>query len=396
METSLKVAVVRDSRRRAAVAQALALVAESIKERIAPRVLLKPNFVSERRQLPSTHVDAFSATIDALFAAGAREIVVAEGAADASAAFDRFGLRREAAGRPVRFFDINRDETEWIPLELIDADGHTRRAARVSKTVADAQCRVSLALAKTHVTAGVTLGLKNMLSSVHPSDRVMMHGSAGGGNGYEGWRRIAVDWLKGDGLSVNLATRTLGRIRNVLSAATGKSGPNGWTKLSPRDLAFLRAAAALHRNLVALAKTVKPGIVVIDAHKAMHGEGPRHGTPIRLNVALAGTDPVAVDSVAASLLGFEPRSIGFLALAERAGLGVADPEAIELVGDDWNKLRRPCRPHSNHPVQRHWPRLIFPHDPAGPAPFHSRRRAEVATGRLNLDRRENRHETNRT
>ena len=51
---------------------------------------------------------------------------------------------------------------------------------------------------KTHVTAMVTFGLKNMLSSIHPADRIMMHGHAGGGNGYRGWKRLAVEFLKGD------------------------------------------------------------------------------------------------------------------------------------------------------------------------------------------------------
>ena len=396
MENQVKVAVVRDSRRRAAVAQALALVADDIRDRISPRVLLKPNIVSHERQPASTHVDAFSATLDALFAAGAREVVVAEGASDASAAFDRFGLRREASGRPVRFLDLNRDETDWIPLELIDSDGIATREARVSRTVVEADCRVSLALAKTHVTTGVTLGIKNMLSSVHPDDRVMMHGSARGGNGYSGWRKLVVNWLKGDSLAVNSATRTMGRVRNVLAFLSRKHGPNGWNKLSKRDLAFLRSVAAMHRNLVALSSLVKPNLTVIDAHKAMHGEGPRHGTPIRLNVAIAGTDAVAVDSVAANLLGFAPRSIGFLVLAERAGLGVADLDAIAIVGDALNDVRKACRPHSNHHVQRHWDRLILPNNAVVPAPHASLRREGFAVGPPNLDRQEHRHEIHRT
>ena len=135
-------------------------------------VLVKPNLVSHKAQLASTHAAAFGATLKALFEVGAGEIIAAEGATDAPSGFTRFGLRREAEGRAVRFFDLNREESRWEPLELTGLDG-TVRVARVSKTVTDSECRVSLAMAKTHVTSILTLSLKNMLSSIHPSDRVI-------------------------------------------------------------------------------------------------------------------------------------------------------------------------------------------------------------------------------
>ncbi len=112
------VAVVRSDNRRAAVAQALALIAPDVQSRIAPEVLLKPNLVSHKYQPASTHADTFSATLDAVLAAGAERVTVAEGASDATAGFHRFGLDRMAWNRPVRFFDINKDETEWDDLEL--------------------------------------------------------------------------------------------------------------------------------------------------------------------------------------------------------------------------------------------------------------------------------------
>src|SRR5262249_40552391 len=145
MGPTVKVAVVRGDRRRGAIAQALALVAPDLGSCVTPHVLMKPNLVSQRRQLASTHADALSATLDAVFAAGAAGVTGAEGASDATAGFDRFGHRAEARGRPVRFFDINRDETAWDPLELTGIDGSTR-IARVSRTVTQAGCRVSLAL----------------------------------------------------------------------------------------------------------------------------------------------------------------------------------------------------------------------------------------------------------
>ena len=357
MDQKVKVAVVRGDNRRAAVAQALALLGDDLARAVAPRVLLKPNLVSHRCQLPSTHRETLGAALDAVFSAGADQVTVAEGATDATTGFERFGFLREAEGLPVRFLDLNREETRWEPLTLTSVHG-APLVARVSRTITTAPCRVSLALAKTHVTSAVTLALKNMLSSLHPDDRVMMHGHAGGGNGYHGWKRWVVEFLKQDNLAVNALTRLMGRVRNVqhaIRAASTKGDP--FAALKPAELDYLRSVEAMNRNLVALARATKPHLAIVDGFVGMHREGPRHGTPIPLGVVVAGADAVAVDAVAAAVMGFDPRSIGYLAYACAAGLGTIDLERIEVVGDPIATVRRRFVPHSNHAVQRHWDRL---------------------------------------
>src|SRR5579871_6567237 len=118
MNGAARVALVKSDDRRGAIAQALGLVREDVRRVVRGDVVLKPNFVSHRRSLPSTHPDALSATLDALADAGAGPMTIAEGASDARAAFENLGHRREVEGRPVRFFDINRDETRWDELVL--------------------------------------------------------------------------------------------------------------------------------------------------------------------------------------------------------------------------------------------------------------------------------------
>lgn len=356
MNRTATVAVVRSDNRRGAVAEALALIGGDLRDRVTPEVLIKTNGVSHRRQLASTHADTLSATLDSVFAAGASRVVVAEGASDATAGFERFGYRKETLGRPVEYFDINRDESAWDRVGLSAVDG-SPLTARVSRTIASAPCRVSLALMKTHVTSMVTFGLKNMLSSLHPDDRVMMHGHSGGGNGYRGWKRPVVEFLKGDQFLVNLLTRSMGRVRNWKFTLSGKGGPDGWARLKPSEIGYLRTVQAMNRNLVALSRVVKPQISVVDGFVAMHREGPRHGTPIRLGTVVAGVDAVAVDAVAAVVMGFDPLGIGYLRFAHEAGLGVADPDLIAVVGDPITPDRRQCVPHSNHAIQRHWDRL---------------------------------------
>jgi hypothetical protein len=52
------------------------------------------------------------------------------------------------------------------------------------------------------------------------------------------------------------------------------------------------------------------------------------------NVILASDDQVAIDSVAAKLMGMDPMTdCKFVRLAHEQGLGVGDPRDIELVGD---------------------------------------------------------------
>ena len=50
-------------------------------------------------------------------------------------------------------------------------------------------------------------------------------------------------------------------------------------------------------------------LVIVDAVIGMEGQGPHAGTPIEMNLIVAGTDTVAVDSVACSIMGFEPMEI---------------------------------------------------------------------------------------
>ena len=56
------------------------------------------------------------------------------------------------------------------------------------------------------------------------------------------------------------------------------------------------------------------------------------------NVILAGADQVAIDAVAAQMMGFDPMSIDFIRLAHEAGLGCGDIGQIEVVGEDISEI----------------------------------------------------------
>jgi hypothetical protein len=72
----------------------------------------------------------------------------------------------------------------------------------------------------------------------------------------------------------------------------------------------------------------------MDGTTAGNGPGPRTMFPVVKNVMLASDDQVAIDAVAAKLMGFDPMTLEFIRVAHDDGLGVGDPRDIEIVGDD--------------------------------------------------------------
>ncbi len=88
-------------------------------------------------------------------------------------------------------------------------------------------------------------------------------------------------------------------------------------------------------DLLAIQKEIHPGVfAIMDGTTAGNGAGPRMVQPVIKNIILASADQVAIDAVAARLMGFNPLDIKYIRLAHEQGLGVGDPCDIKLVGDD--------------------------------------------------------------
>jgi hypothetical protein len=88
-------------------------------------------------------------------------------------------------------------------------------------------------------------------------------------------------------------------------------------------------------DLMIMQRELHPGIfAVMDGTVCGDGAGPRTMVPVVGNLLLASADSVAIDAIAARIMGFDPLEIPYLRLCHDRGLGVADPRRIELVGDD--------------------------------------------------------------
>ncbi len=87
-------------------------------------------------------------------------------------------------------------------------------------------------------------------------------------------------------------------------------------------------------DLLMIQQKIHPGVfAVMDGTFAGDGPGPRCMIPHVKNVLLASADQVAIDAVAARLMGFDPLEIKFIRTAHDLGLGCGDPREIEIVGD---------------------------------------------------------------
>jgi uncharacterized protein (DUF362 family) len=88
-------------------------------------------------------------------------------------------------------------------------------------------------------------------------------------------------------------------------------------------------------DLMTLQREIHPGIfAVMDGTVAGDGAGPRTMVPHVKNYILASGDSVAVDAVAAGMMGMDPLSVPYLRMCDEAGLGSARMENIEIAGDD--------------------------------------------------------------
>ncbi len=330
-----KVALVRGPSRRGNIVAALEGIADQVKLDAVRYVLVKPNFVSVNRQLAATHVDAVRAVLDFVRARYDGPIVVAEGAAMSPTweGFRNYGYEPLVEEYGVELVDLNADDA--LPVQV-----YNRRlrplTVYLARTVVEADYRISVGPPKTHDTVIVTLSIKNMVMGalVNPQATRRSGGTPRLVQRLAGlaprwmWRSNLAEWGKGTFL--------------------GRSGRSS-------KMAMHQGFPVINLNLALVAPRVWPHLAVIDGRQGMEGEGPAAGRAVDWRVALAGSDPLAVDVLTAHLMGFDPDEVGYLHYCRRLGLGVGDPEAIEIVGNVAPEdARRPFMPHPTYRRQLAW------------------------------------------
>ena len=134
---------------------------------------------------------------------------------------------------------------------------------------------------------------------------------------------------------------TTGALKNAVGvpplSAYSSSPDLGWRDRFHRHY-------GIHKTIPQINLARPPDLVVMDAILAGEGTGPWGADPVQTNMILVSRDPVALDAVATTIMGFEPERIRHLAYAAHKGLGQLDLEHIEIVGEELSAVRRDFSP----------------------------------------------------
>jgi uncharacterized protein (DUF362 family) len=98
----------------------------------------------------------------------------------------------------------------------------------------------------------------------------------------------------------------------------------------------------IEKVIVDINSIKKPDFTIIDGFIGMEGKGPANGQPVKMDLIIAGVDPVAVDAVGTLVMGFDPNKIFHIKKASEKGLGTINN--IKIIGADLNEVKRSFKP----------------------------------------------------
>ena len=104
----------------------------------------------------------------------------------------------------------------------------------------------------------------------------------------------------------------------------------------------LSGADRFAEMLLDLVSYVKPALTVMDAVVGMEGNGPSGGDPRNVGLILAGVDTVAVDLVAASVVGIDPLKVLTIRAAVRRGNNTGRLADVEVLGESVENVKVPA------------------------------------------------------
>jgi uncharacterized protein (DUF362 family) len=259
------------------------------------KILLKPN-LSNALASDTTHPDVVE-TLARLMQKAGKDVTIGEGSASAEG-FNTGGGRILSTKEKTRldpmqelvFDELGYTEladTLKIPLvnfhsgelaELTVPEGFVFETISLHRSLIETDLLCSIPMMKTHRLATVTLGMKNLMGTFPGS--------------------------------------VYGSVRSQVHEVTSTLEPSG-------------TAAAI----VDVVRANKLGLVVIDGSTAMEGQGPSVGSGgqlVKMDVIIAGTNPLATDMVAADLMGFDVDEVPTFAWAHRAGMTPTKLNDIEI------------------------------------------------------------------
>jgi uncharacterized protein (DUF362 family) len=288
-----RVSLIKGDDRRVIARRSLDLITDDITRKLAfRRPVIKPNFVSSTKQLASSHVDQIRGILDFLSGIYRDKIVIAE-----AACYDtRKAFMNFGYVRLLQEYNVELIDLNKGPYETCSIiDRHNKTiTVRLSCLLQDKEnFIISAAKMKTHDTVVVTLSVKNIaVGSIAGSDKKAVH---------QGVRQT-----------------------NLIIAG--------------------------------LAKRTRTDLAVIDGFEGMEGDGPTSGDPVHLGIGIASIDALAADRVACEIMGVDFHDVGYLHYCAEQGMGEADLNKIEVLGERLSDCIRPFKLHRSVNEQYTWKR----------------------------------------
>lgn len=242
-------------------------------------VILKPNLITlaEPEDGIITDYRVVQAVADVAKECGAAKIIVAEASPNGDILHEPASGYKNMTG--VELLDMNNFKKEEC-YELKPEKSLTGKTFYIPKVYMDADVVITIGKLKTHYEGIVTLSLKNSFG-VPPLGLYMQFGEG------------------------KIALHNYG----------------------------------LENSIVDLNKIRKPDFSVIDGIIAGEGNGPLNPDKVNANIVLAGIDPVAVDMVGLTFMGFTLDEVPHVKLAAEERIGIADLNKIQVKGADINAIK---------------------------------------------------------
>lgn len=288
------VALVAGSNRREMVRKAITLLQEPFRAQVesARSIFVHPNLVTHHRKEAVADVEAVRGVIDHLSLVRGDEVLIGDaGFRDTKQSFETYGYASLSRSGNVRLVDLNDDET--VEAYAYTADWQ-KKPIGFSKTVAQSDCTIVVVPAKMHSYTHVSLSVK---------------------------------------------THTIGS-QVVPLSPVGLYARWPWNHTG---------FAQFNHTMADTYERYPAQMAVIDATEGMEGDGPASGEIIEAGWVVASLNPPAADALACYLMGVAHDEVPYLGLLAQRGFGPVALDALTVLGDDPEVLRRDFKKPSSYP-----------------------------------------------
>ena len=134
-------------------------------------------------------------------------------------------------------------------------------------------------------------------------------------------------------LKTHALTLLTGAVKNQFGLVPGR-GKKDIHIMAPKPIMLAEALLDIHA-------VARPHLAVMDAIVGMEGNGPSAGAARSVGLVAASDDCVALDTVAAAIIGYKRDEVAVCRLARRHGLGESRLDRIKMAGVPLDKVRMP-------------------------------------------------------